>query len=92
MRKKNICTKIIKHTDIFCLFVYDSKPKMKTVMFSVLALSVVDCGFKAKTIKLVLAASPLSMQIYKEKTFLGLNQDNVRVDPHVYQGTLVSVN
>jgi hypothetical protein len=47
MRKKNICTKIIKHTDIFCLFVYDSKPKMKTVMFSVLALSVVDCGFKA---------------------------------------------
>jgi hypothetical protein len=34
MRKKIICTKIIKHTDIFCLFVYDSKPKMKTVMFS----------------------------------------------------------
>jgi hypothetical protein len=41
------------------------------VMVSVLASSVVDCGFEPKTIKLVFVASPLRTQHKGERTKTG---------------------
>jgi hypothetical protein len=48
---------------------------------------------KPRTITLLFAASPLSTQFYRERAdMLTRNENNVLVERHVYQRTVVSVS